>query len=110
MQKLLADMQPKLIAAAEATARMIERITHDTVSIAKGASSFVVGEMLLKSSLVSTPRRSRVPFTGLPGVIESPRELHASRRPFLRMGTKSLTILDRRKQRRRGRRPRNRKL
>lgn len=33
MQQLLKDMKPKLEQAAEATARMIERITLDTVSI-----------------------------------------------------------------------------
>lgn len=33
MQQLLAEMKPKLEEAARATARMIEKITVDTVSI-----------------------------------------------------------------------------
>lgn len=39
MQRLLAEMKPKLEEAARATARMIEKITVDTVSI--GVSNFV---------------------------------------------------------------------
>lgn len=38
MQQLLAEMKPKLEEAARATARMIEKITVDTVSI--GVSNF----------------------------------------------------------------------
>lgn len=66
MQELLASMKPQLERAAEATAKMIDRITHDTVSIVVKAATLINKQFLIflycsfrSSPIISNPFDSK---------------------------------------------------